>query len=144
MPLCPPHPILANRKVSLWCGHSAELGCGYCYLRGIFQNGTRFFGYDKPVPYGPHYPEEDHGTCCAGDPVCKLNNVDQLYRAEIMEGVKGGSVKATVTSENGRERLLEGTDVGCHGMSALIAALPLLALQQCVSDPCCPCGSIWC
>eukprot|EP00884_Botryococcus_braunii_P007856 jgi/Botrbrau1/17071/Bobra.31_2s0002.2 len=116
----------ANRKVSLWCGHSAELGCGYCTLRAIFQNGTRFFGYDEPVPYGPHYPEEYHGTCFAGDPVCKLNNVDQLHRAELMEGVKGGSVEATVTSENGRERLLEGTDVGCHGMSPLIAALPYL------------------
>eukprot|EP00884_Botryococcus_braunii_P006790 jgi/Botrbrau1/16111/Bobra.7_2s0075.1 len=116
----------ANRKVSFWCGHSAELGCGYCSLRGQSINGMRFLGYEEAVPFGPYYPGEDHGTCFAGDPVCKLKHGDHLYRARLMEGVKHGRVKETVIGDNGRERPLEGKDVGCHGMSPLIAALSYL------------------
>ncbi len=112
----------AIKKVAMWCGHGAFLGCGYCTLRGQrVANAMRFLGYSKATPWGLCPRTQDaEGRCFAGDNACKLSHENQLERAEDVEreritpGVNPKALKA------------RGLELGCHGLSPVIQALPYL------------------
>jgi hypothetical protein len=116
----------ANRKVSLWCGHGATLGCGHCTLRGISGRGMSFLGYAEKVPFGPFYPQQVSGVCFAGDAVCKLDHNDHMARGELIEDVIAGVNTACIVYDGNKERQIVPTDIGCHGVSPLISALGYL------------------
>ena len=43
----------AMRKLSLWVGHNARLGCGWCWLRGQWLDGSmKFLGYSHRAAAG--------------------------------------------------------------------------------------------
>jgi hypothetical protein len=112
----------AVKKVAMWCGHGAFLGCGYCTLRGQrLANATRFLGYSKATAWGLGPRTKDaEGRCFAGDNVCKLSHEQQVERAEEVEHERM-TPGVDVTALKGL-----GLEVGCHGFSPVIKALPYL------------------
>ena len=102
----------ALKKLGCWVSFGAKLGCQFCTLRGIHEEGAiRFLGYARPVPWGLFLPGESRltgslaqkkGVALCGAPKTKLTHTHQLSRARIVEG-KG----------------MHPSDYGCHGVSPL-------------------------
>ena len=62
----------ARAKLTMWMGHAAQLGCGWCRFHGQSRDhAVRFLGYVEPVKQQlvPKHPE-----CCVGDPRVQLTH----------------------------------------------------------------------
>jgi hypothetical protein len=113
----------ADRKLALWLGHAAYLGCGYCLLRGTYQNGMYFLGYSQPTEYGRFKPDERKGgdappdaaapTAFCSDPVTHLPHAKQLARGLFIDRLQGTAAAKAETC----------SDLGCHGTSPIVSAL---------------------
>lgn len=76
----------------------------------------RFLGYSKPTGYGSGVSDDPVGECKAGDEVCKLTDKDQWDRGTHVEKERKTMSKSEVKA------LVK--DVGCHGVSPIVEALP--------------------
>jgi hypothetical protein len=115
----------AQKKVSCSQGHSAYLACHQCCMRGVRGPNNRGMYFPLTAETGATYGFFGAGEreaiaakvagassarpCSVGDDAPKLDHDDCVARAQAVD--------------DGR---MQGSDVGCHGISPFIKCLPYL------------------
>lgn len=114
------------KKLARWLSHAAYLGCGYCWLRGIYSGGMYFAGYAEPTSYGNFDPGEfaRHGAqsehapkALCGDPVTHLSASMQRARANIVDG------QHSQAAAQGDDEPRDPSDMGSLGVSIFMREL---------------------
>lgn len=136
------------RKLALWLGHSAYLGCGYCLLMGVrLEGAVRFLGYLSPVPSavaigvtpGAGAAPTPRLQAYCGDPAIQLDHGMQMGRGELVDASKLAVAQAEAEAAEARRQgmqpapipdLVDPYGVGCHGVSPLLKALNYLDYQN--------------
>lgn len=117
----------AQKKVSMFSGHSAYLGCSFCCVRGV--RGA------KGGMYFPITPEKGctSGRFGKGERAAMKKNGAPSSTAvpHAMGDDTAGGVKYTHNAQMYRARavdakLVEARDVGCRGMCKLLEVLPYM------------------
>ena len=104
------------KKLALWLGHAAYLGCGYCLLKGTYlQRAMRYLGYAKKT-HSALQDQHDPSKCLevyCGDARVLLDEEKQRARDDLVASGK-----------------LTAEQAGTHGMSCIVEALPYVDYQQ--------------
>ena len=102
----------AASKLSLSLGHSAYLGCGRCWVRGIRVGNTiRWYGYVKPVPYMNYAKDEVPGRAPAPKGCVALVGSNTTWRTEREFKAAGESVQRGQYS---------ASQMGTHGVCPFV------------------------
>jgi hypothetical protein len=95
-----------RQKLTLWLGHGALLGCGFCAMDGTHKQGAvRWVGYSKPHTI-------THGPCAGRSHVVGADELQISHREHMVNGMAAESLNHDQQSA-----------LGCRGVSVFPATL---------------------